>query len=74
MKQQMSSETPGHLAFVMLNARPVDLNAAELEADGHYDPVSQTWTGSVYAQSSTYSTHGTAGGARATDQTHRRDD
>jgi len=63
------------MAFVMLNARPVDLNSAELESEGHYDPVTQTWVGSLQAQrSSSYSTHRTAGGARSSDTTHRRDD
>lgn len=74
MRQQIASGGASSKAFVMLNAHQVDQKAARVEDQGRYDPETQTWVGSVYAQSSTYSTHQTAGGANSNDQTHRRDD
>lgn len=76
MRQQTGSEPSSqNLAFVMLNARPVDMDVANAESEGYYDPMSQTWIAPLHAQiSSTYSTHWTAGGATSSDTTHRRDD
>lgn len=74
MRQQIAADNSAARAFVMLNAQRVDQEAARNEDQGHYDPETQTWVGSVYAQSSTYSTHQTVGGATSNDTTHRRDD
>ena len=74
MKQQITGEAAHGRAFVMLDARRVDQEAARHEEIGYYDPQTQTWVGSIHAQSSTYSTHQTAGGATSNDTTHRRDD
>lgn len=74
MRQQILAGDASIKAFVMLNARLVDQEAAKDDDQGYYDPETQTWVGSIHAQSSTYSTHRTAGGANVGDQTHRRDD
>lgn len=74
MRQQTAAESTAAKAFVMINAHLVDQEAAKNEDQGHYDPETQTWVGSVYAQSSTYSTHQTVGGATSNDTSHSRDD